>query len=112
MSEPVPSAELEDAKHYLTGSMPLQLETNDGVASLLVDIEWHRLGLDYLSRYIGIINGLTSEQVQAAAQRYLEYDQGTCWRSQGPDGWQVAYGKLQICKWALATGVEASAGRT
>jgi zinc protease len=70
--EPVPTAELEDTKHYLTGSMPLQLETNDGVASLLVDIEWHRLGLDYLERYPGIINSLTAEQVQAAVQKYLD----------------------------------------
>ncbi len=70
--EPVPTDELEDSKHYLTGSMPLQLETNDGVASLLVDIEWHRLGLDYLARYPGIINSLTAEQVQAAAQKYLD----------------------------------------
>ena len=70
--EPVPAAELEDSKHYLTGSMPLQLETNDGVASLLVDIEWHQLGLDYLARYPGIINDLTAEQVQAAAQKYLD----------------------------------------
>ncbi len=70
--EPVPTAELEDSKHYLTGSMPLQLETNDGVASLLVDIEWHQLGLDYLARYPGIINSLTAEQVQAAAQKYLD----------------------------------------
>ena len=69
--EPVPAGELEDSKRYLTGSMPLQLETNDGVASLLVDIEWHQLGLDYLARYPGIINSLTAEQVQAAAQKYL-----------------------------------------
>jgi zinc protease len=49
--EPVPADELEDCKSYLTGSVPLQLETNDGVASLLADIEWHGLGLDYLERY-------------------------------------------------------------
>ncbi len=72
--ELVPADELEDVKRYLTGSMPLQLETNDGVASLLVDIEWHELGLDYLSRYIQIINALTAEQVQAAVQTYLDPD--------------------------------------
>ena len=72
--EPVPADELEDCKRYLTGSLPLQLETNDGVASLLVDIEWHELGLDYLARYPGIINSLTAEQVQAAAQKYLNPD--------------------------------------
>lgn len=69
---PVPADELEDCKRFLTGSLPLQLETNDGVASLLVDLEWHELGLDYLERYTGIINGLTAEQVQKVAQKYLD----------------------------------------
>lgn len=72
--EPVPADELEDSKRYVTGSLPLQLETNDGVASLLVDLEWHELGLDYLSRYPGIMRALTAEQVQAAAQKYLNPD--------------------------------------
>jgi zinc protease len=70
--EPVPADELEDSKRYLVGSLPLQLETNDGVASLLVDLEWQQLGLDYVQRYADIINGLTAEQVQAAAQKYLD----------------------------------------
>jgi zinc protease len=72
--EPVPADELEDCKSYLTGSVPLQLETNDGVASLLADIEWHGLGLDYLERYPTIINALTAEQVQQVAQKYLRPD--------------------------------------
>jgi zinc protease len=67
----VPADELEDCKSYLTGSVPLQLETNDGVASLLADIEWHGLGLDYLERYPHIINSLTAEQVQQVARKYL-----------------------------------------
>ncbi|OQA38422.1 MAG: Peptidase M16 inactive domain protein [Chloroflexi bacterium ADurb.Bin325] len=70
--ELVPEAELEDCKRYLTGSLPLQMETNDGVASLLVNLEWHQLGLDYLERYYGIINALTPPQLQAVAQKYLD----------------------------------------
>jgi zinc protease len=72
--ELVPADELEDCKSYLTGSVPLQLETNDGVASLLADIEWHGLGLDYLERYPKLINSLTAEQVQQVAQKYLRPD--------------------------------------
>ena len=70
--ELVPEDELEDCKRYLTGSVPLQLETNDGVASLLADIEWHKLGLDYLERYPSIITSVTREQVQQVAQKYLD----------------------------------------
>lgn len=72
--ELIPADELEDSKSYLTGSVPLQLETNDGVASLLADIEWHELGLDYLERYPTIINSLTAEQAQQVARKYLNPD--------------------------------------
>ena len=67
----VPEDELDDTRRYLTGSLPLQLETNDGVASLLSDLEWHRLGLDYVLRYRDIINSLTPAALQAAACKYL-----------------------------------------
>ena len=72
--EPVPEDELEDSKRYLVGSLPLHMETNDGVASILADIEWQALGLDYLRRYAGIIQSLTAHQVQAVARRYLGSD--------------------------------------
>ncbi len=72
--ELVPADELEDCKRYLTGSVPLQLETNDGVASLLADIEWHQLGLDYLERYPQIINSQTPEAMQAVARKYFDVD--------------------------------------
>ncbi len=70
--ELVPEDELQDSKRFLVGSLPLQLETNDGVASLLVDLEWHQLGLDYLWRYEHLIEGVTAAQVQAVSRRYLD----------------------------------------
>jgi zinc protease len=70
--ELVPDDELQDSKRYLTGSLPLQLETNDGVAGILTDLEWHGLGLDYVERYLEMIAGLSAEQVQAAAQKYMK----------------------------------------
>jgi zinc protease len=70
--EPVPEAELSDCKRYMTGSLPIQLETNDGVATILVDIEWHGLGLDYVQHYKDIIDRVTVKDVQAMAQKYLD----------------------------------------
>jgi zinc protease len=67
--EPVAEDELDDAKAYMTGSLPLALETNGGVASTLLDMELYDLGLDYLQRYPDIINAVSVEDVQAAAQR-------------------------------------------
>ena len=69
--EPVGEEDLADAQDYLTGSLPLALEGQDGVARALLDIEFYGLGLDYLARYPAIIRALTREQVQAAARRYL-----------------------------------------
>lgn len=70
--EPVDEEELKDCQAYLTGSMPLQLETNSGVASSILSMERYDLGLDYLQRYEALINEVTPERVQAAARRWLD----------------------------------------
>ncbi len=63
--------ELSDARAYLTGSLVLGLETNDGIASTLLGIERHNLGLDYIQRYPEIINGITHADIVAVARKYL-----------------------------------------
>lgn len=72
--EPVGEDELADNKAYLTGSLPLRLETNEGVAQALLDIERYGLGLDYLQRYTSLINEMTPARIQAVAQKYLNPD--------------------------------------
>ncbi|MCP4541217.1 MAG: insulinase family protein [Chloroflexi bacterium] len=72
--ELVEADELEDNKAFITGSLPLHLETNEGVAQSIINMERYNLGLDYLQRYAGLINKITAEQVQAAAQRWLDPD--------------------------------------
>jgi zinc protease len=69
--EPVSDEELADAKAYLTGVLPLQMETNEGVASILVDMHRYELGDDFIARYPGIINSLSKDDIQAAARKYL-----------------------------------------
>lgn len=73
-AEPVMDEELADTQAFLTGILPLQLETNDGVASTLLNLEWNRLGLDYLHRYNDLVFGVTKEDVQRVAQKYLRPD--------------------------------------
>lgn len=72
--EPVSEQEIDDAKSYLTGSLPLGLETNEGVVGTLLDMELFDLGLDYLQRYPGLVNSITIQQVQQAAQRVFPTD--------------------------------------
>lgn len=68
----VTPTELKDNKSYMIGSMPIGLETNDGVAGILLDMELYGLGLDYLVNYPDRINAINAASVQAAAQKYLD----------------------------------------
>ncbi len=71
----VPAEELADSQAYITGSMPVGLETNSGLVNVLTDMEFYDLGLDYLQQYPDMIWAITPERVQAAAQKYLSVTQ-------------------------------------
>jgi zinc protease len=70
--EKVPRDELADSQSYLTGLMPLRLETNEGIVSTLLDIERHELGLDYLLRYTNLVNSVSVDDIQEMAQEHLD----------------------------------------
>jgi zinc protease len=74
-NEPAPAHELADNKAYVTGSLPVSLETSDALADVITDMELHELGLDYLQRFPDLINAVTAESVQAAAQKYFSATQ-------------------------------------
>jgi len=69
--EPVSAQELADAKAYLTGILPLQMESNEGVASTLLQMQLFDLGDDFIERYPDMINAITQADIQAVAQKYL-----------------------------------------
>jgi zinc protease len=64
--------ELTAAKAYLAGSFPLSLDTTYRVASLLVRIQTDKLGIDYLDRRAGLIDGVTLEAARAVARRLFD----------------------------------------
>ena len=66
--------ELSDNQANFIGRLPLQLESNEGVAGALVNIERFDLGLDFYQRYPELVAGITRERVRAAAARFLEPD--------------------------------------
>lgn len=74
-TELVSEEELEDSKTYRTGSLPVSLETNDGIASMISDMELLELGLDYLQRFPDLINAISAEDVRTAAEKYLSTEQ-------------------------------------
>lgn len=72
--EPVGEEELGDNKAFITGSLPLRLETNEGVARAILNMERYGLGLDYLQRYADLIGEITAERVRTVVQRWLDPD--------------------------------------
>lgn len=78
--------ELKHAQDFLTGLMALRLETNDGVASTLLDIEFFGLGLDYVERYPGIIRGITLEEIRTAVNRHADLEAAVTVTAGPPDG--------------------------
>ena len=70
--ELIPADEMADSQAFMTGILPLRLETNEGVADTLADMEHFNLGLDFLKHYPARINELTAAQLQAAVHRFLD----------------------------------------
>lgn len=70
----VTQEELEDNQSHFIGRLPLQLESNEGVAGALVHVERYRLGLDYYQRYPERVLAVTRDQVLEVARRFLDAD--------------------------------------
>ena len=68
---PTPEEQV-DGVSSLLGSLPRQLETNEGAAAVMGEIELYNLGLDYLERYPDIVRSLTREKVTEAARRWID----------------------------------------
>ena len=66
--------ELDTAQSYLVGHLALEFETSDDVASKVLDLIQDGLPLDYWNQYPDKIQALTTDQVDAAAKRYLDAD--------------------------------------
>lgn len=69
----VSEAELNDAKNYLTGSFPLQMDSQTGLAEYLLGMQHFHLGLDYLEKRNALINAVTLAQVNDAARSLLSH---------------------------------------
>ena len=70
-TEPIPDEELQGGIRYMTGVLPLRLETSDGIARSILEMELYGLGFDYISNYPSIIRALTPEAVHDVASRRL-----------------------------------------
>lgn len=72
VSEEIGDEDLSDNVSYFAGHLPLQLESNEGIASSILNMEMYDLGLDYLVTYRDRLEALTKADILAAARNYLD----------------------------------------
>jgi len=70
----VTKEELADSQANYIGRLPLSFESNNGVASALLNIERYGLGLDYYQRYESMVRGVTRADVLETARKYIDPD--------------------------------------
>ncbi|MDR1350370.1 MAG: insulinase family protein [Zoogloeaceae bacterium] len=66
------AAELAAAKAYLTGSFPLNLDSNRKILSQIANIGFYNLPLDYLAQYPSRVRAVTLPEIRAAFARHVE----------------------------------------
>ena len=74
VDEGVTASELADSQTNYIGRLPLSLESNNGVAGALINIERYDLGLDYYRHYAGLVSEVTPENVLTAARKFIDPD--------------------------------------
>jgi zinc protease len=86
----ITETEINDAKTYLTGSFPLTLTSTDRLAALLMQLRVEDLGIDYLSRRDGLINGVTADDAKRVCTRLLDPAKLTTVMVGQPQGFEKA----------------------
>jgi len=69
-NEEIPSFEIEQAKSYLIGNFPLQIETYDSLSSKVSDFKVFNLGEEHWTRYYENIMLVNSQKVFETARKY------------------------------------------
>ena len=69
---PIAPKELQDAKTYLVGSVPLELTSTDKISSILIGLMRDHLPPDYLDRRAEKLNQVTAEDVLRVSKRLLK----------------------------------------
>jgi zinc protease len=67
----VSAAQVRQAKDYLTGSFPLQLDTNASLVGYLNTMQRFGLGADYLLQRNALLEAVSTEDVNRVARRLL-----------------------------------------
>jgi len=75
--KPVPDAELNAAKTYITGAFPLEIETADGIASKVLEAMHFGFGREFLESYNDKISKVSAADVQRFASQAIHPEKMT-----------------------------------
>ena len=73
--EGVTEEELKNAKNYLINSYVLRLDSNNKVASILLNTQMDGLNIDFFEKRNGYINSVSLEDIKKIANRILDENQ-------------------------------------
>lgn len=76
-SAEVTPTELSEAKTYLNGSFPLQMDSTTAIAALLSVVQRGHLGIDYFDRRPTLIGKVTATDIRRVAGKLLDPDKLT-----------------------------------
>lgn len=73
-AEGVTPAEVEGARAYMVGSMPLRLTTTDDIANIMLSMRQFDLPIDYLDTWVDAMKAVPEAEVQAVSQTLYDPD--------------------------------------
>jgi len=73
-TESISEKELETAKRNSIGSLSITLDTSSERVGVIHEIEYYSLGLDYLERYPGILERISTEEILRSFQKFISLD--------------------------------------
>lgn len=68
--EPVEAEELADSQASFIGRLPISLESNQGIAGALLNLERYELEPDYYYRYPDRVRAVSAQEILEVARRY------------------------------------------
>ena len=70
----VDAEDLDRAKRYLTGSYPLNFDSNAKIAQWMMNTQFENLGIDYIDRRNALVEAVTLEELHRVAARLIDPD--------------------------------------
>ncbi|MEX2425714.1 MAG: pitrilysin family protein [Thermomicrobiaceae bacterium] len=70
--ELVDPEELADAQSFMTGSLPISLESSGAIVGTMLQIAFYDLGLDYVEKLPERVQAVTRESIRQAARNWLD----------------------------------------